>query len=285
MANLLLVLVLAALTGTALSHGMVTTYQTSSGTHQGFILDYYYDRINNLPVPDTASWYTENLDSGFVSPADYGTSDINCHKAATPGTLTTTVPAGSSVKFNWTPTPWPHPYGPILTYVAKCGGSSCVGVDKTTLKWVKIQADGSTFPPSPFPAYIIPSPLHNIIKHERTIVLTSVRCHPVDFATQKWASADLIANNGAWTTTIPASLAPGNYVLRHEIIALHGAGALNGAQNYPQCINIEITGSGTASPTGTLGTALYKNTDPGIYLNPYVTLTSYAMPGPALFTG
>lgn len=74
-------------------------------------------------------------------------------------------------------------------------------------------------------------------------------------------------------------------MLRHEIIALHGAATLNGAQNYPQCINIEITGSGTAAPTGTLGTALYKNTDPGVHLNPYVTLTSYAMPGPALFTG
>lgn len=34
--------------------------------------------------------------------------------------------------------------------------------------------------------------------------------------------------------TVPQHLAPGNYVLRHEIIALHAAGQANGAQNYPQ---------------------------------------------------
>lgn len=91
--------------------------------------------------------------------------------------------------------------------------------------------------------------------------------------------------NFTWSTTIP-NLVKGNYVLRHEIIALHGAASLNGAQNYPQCINIEITGSGTADPPGVLGTDLYSNKDAGILVNPYFPkLTNYSMPGPALFTG
>lgn len=47
---------------------------------------------------------------------------------------------------------------------------------------------------------------------------------------------DLIKNNFSWDLTIP-NLAPGNYVVRHEIIALHAAGQANGAQSYPQCIN------------------------------------------------
>lgn len=107
----------------------------------------------------------------------------------------------------------------------------------------------------------------------------------VEISSQTWAQAKLVQQNGTWSATVPKSLAPGNYVFRHELIALHGANTLNGAQNYPQCFNIKITGSGTANPTGTLGTALYKNTDPGIYLNPYQTITSYKIPGPALFTG
>lgn len=121
--------------------------------------------------------------------------------------------------------------------------------------------------------------------HTRTVA--NHQHYPVNYSTQVWASADLVSQGGVWTTPVPASLAPGNYVFRHEIIALHGAGTLNGAQNYPQCFNIKITGSGTANPTGTLGTALYKNTDPGIYLNPYVTFAAggYKIPGPALFTG
>ncbi|ROV96522.1 hypothetical protein VMCG_07795 [Cytospora schulzeri] len=242
------ILLLTSLASTVVGHGMVTSFQTDGVENQGFILDYYYDRVNGQTVPDIASWYTENLDSGFVAPNNYSSPDIICHKNASPGTLTTSVAAGGTVEFTWAPT-WPHPYGPILTYVAKCGNGDCTEVDKTTLEWVKIQADG------------------------------------IDYDTQIWASQDLIDQNNTWTITVPDSLAPGSYVFRHEIIALHGASTLNGAQNYPQCFNINITGSGTATPTGVLGTELYKNTDPGIYLNPYTTITSYAMPGPTLFSG
>jgi cellulase len=43
------------------------------------------------------------------------------------------------------------------------------------------------------------------------------------------------AENGfSWNVKVPSSLAPGSYVLRHEIIGLHSAGNPNGAQNYPQ---------------------------------------------------
>lgn len=75
-------------------------------------------------------------------------------------------------------------------------------------------------------------------------------------------------------------------MIRHEIIALHGAQSDNGAQNYPQCLNIKVGGSGTVSvPTGTAGTSLYKRTDPGILFNLYTTFTSYTIPGPAVWTG
>lgn len=47
-------------------------------------------------------------------------------------------------------------------------------------------------------------------------------------------------NNFAWNVKIPASLAAGSYVLRHEIIGLHSAGNPNGAQNYPQVSDIAI---------------------------------------------
>ena len=77
----------------------------------------------------------------------------------------------------------------------------------------------------------------------------------------------------------------GHYVFRHEIIACHGCASLNGAQNYPFCLNIDVTGSGTANPTGTVASSLYDENDPGIYFNPYVTMTSYEIPGPALWTG
>lgn len=98
-----------------------------------------------------------------------------------------------------------------------------------------------------------------------------------------WASDELIANNASWAVTIPSTIAPGNYVLRHEIIALHGGGSENGAQLYPFCINLEVTGSGTDVPAGTLGEALYKEDDPGILVNIYVDDLDYIIPGPALY--
>jgi cellulase len=73
------------------------------------------------------------------------------------------------------------------------------------------------------------------------------------------------------------------YVLRHELIALHGA--QNGdAQFYPQCINLEVTGSGSSIPLGgTIGTKLYAPKDPGVVFNLYTKFTTYPLPGPKLW--
>ena len=100
-----------------------------------------------------------------------------------------------------------------------------------------------------------------------------------------WADDELIANGFSWDVTIPANLAPGSYVLRHEIIALHSAGQQNCAQAYPQCINIEVTGGGSATPNGgEPATSFYTPTDPGILFNLYEDFSSYPIPGPPVWT-
>jgi Glycosyl hydrolase family 61. len=72
--------------------------------------------------------------------------------------------------------------------------------------------------------------------------------------------------------------------MRHNIIALHSAGTKDGAQNYPRCLNLKVTGDGTNVPEGTLGEELYTDTDAGILVNIYSTIPKYVMPGPALFS-
>ncbi|EMR68578.1 putative endoglucanase iv protein [Eutypa lata UCREL1] len=100
-----------------------------------------------------------------------------------------------------------------------------------------------------------------------------------------WVTDELIANNFTSSTTIPKNLKAGDYVIRHEIIALHGASSDNGAQAYPQCLNLRVSGSGSVSPSGgTAGTSLYKRGDAGIMFNLYVSYDSYPYPGPALWT-
>jgi cellulase len=139
-----------------------------------------------------------------------------------------------------------------MDYLANCNGP-CETVDKTTLKWFKIDALGMINPTSMTDGY--------------------------------WATDVLIANNNSWTAQIPSGLATGNYVLRHEIIALHAAGSRNGAQNYMQCVNLAIKGTGTANPAGVLATTFYNASDPGVLFDLYSGKTSYTIPGPAVYSG
>ncbi|KAJ1335001.1 lytic cellulose monooxygenase (C1-hydroxylating) [Microdochium nivale] len=227
------------------AHGLVRSFAIDGVFTPGYILDYYYEKQRTGSFPNVAGWYAENTDSGFVDGTSYADPDIICHKKAEPGKSTATVAAGGTVDFQWNTWPQSH-FGPIFTYAAACPSTGCSTVDKTALKWFKIDEAG------------------------------------FNVATQKWKVDDMIANNNTWSTTIPSSLKAGDYVLRHEIIAMHGAQQVNGAQNYPQCVNVKVTGGGSELPEGVAGTSLYTSDHPGIRFNPYTNIASYQVPGPAM---
>ena len=48
-----------------------------------------------------------------------------------------------------------------------------------------------------------------------------------------------------WTETIPRDLKQGEYLIRHEIIALHIA---NRPQFYPECAHLSVMGEGSKMP-------------------------------------
>lgn len=60
----------------------------------------------------------------------------------------------------------------------------------------------------------------------------------------------LNSNCGKRVVTVPASLAPGDYLVRAEAIALHAASSVGGAQFYMTCYQVTVTGSGTVNPPG-----------------------------------
>lgn len=75
-----------------------------------------------------------------------------------------------------------------------------------------------------------------------------------DNSAKKWAVTTLIANKGKSDITVPSALAPGKYLVRQEIIALHEADTAyssnpkRGAQLYISCVQITIgTGGSTVS--------------------------------------
>ena len=74
-------------------------------------------------------------------------------------------------------------------------------------------------------------------------------------------------------------------MLRHEIIALHAAWQYPGAQFYPGCHQLEVTGSGSTVPADNLVAfpGAYKADDPGVVYDAYKP-SEYTIPGPAVFT-
>ncbi|KAK4505522.1 hypothetical protein PRZ48_003485 [Zasmidium cellare] len=238
---------LASLAASISAHGFVQGIVADGTYYEGYNPSFQYQST----PPTVAGWSDpENLSNGYIAPSAFADPDIVCHLSATPGGTSAKVAAGGTVELQWNTWPESH-HGPVLDYLAPVSGE-WADIDKSTLEFFKISEggliDGSSAP-------------------------------------GKWASDDLIANNNTWAVTIPTGIAPGNYVLRHEIIALHSAGQADGAQNYPQCVNLEITGTGTDSPSGAVATSFYKEDDPGILINIYTALDSYTIPGPALYSG
>jgi len=163
--------------------------------------------------------------------------------------LVANISAGDQITAKWAQ--WTHQQGPVMVWMYACpsGFKSC---DGKGAGWFKIDQEGMTAPP-----------------------LTGTN----------WGTA-VVEAKLAWTSTIPKSLAPGNYLIRHELLALHQA---NTPQFYPECAQLYVSGSGTAVPSGAYLTAIpaYATaTDPSVDIDIYTsTATTYTPPGPAVWTG
>ncbi|KAL0957073.1 hypothetical protein HGRIS_003170 [Hohenbuehelia grisea] len=141
----------------------------------------------------------------------------------------------------------------MLTYLAKCPGSSCTGVNANSLSWFKIDQSG-----------LISGTVGNGV----------------------WGSGLMIQQNNSWTSTIPSTVPAGAYLIRFETIALHSMPA----QFYPECAQLQITGGGTREPTSSelvKFPGAYKASDPGVTVDLYTqqaqTQTQYIIPGPPLY--
>jgi hypothetical protein len=138
-----------------------------------------------------------------------------------------------------------------MVWMYKCAGdfSGCTGSGKS---WFKIDQDGMDAPP---------------------------------LSGTSWGTAK-VYKNLYWESTIPASLAPGNYLIRHELLALHQA---NAPQFYAECAQLVVSGSGTASPSGEYLANIpgyASQNDPGIMVDTYGSkATTYTPPGPKVWTG
>ncbi|KAG6843485.1 hypothetical protein H0H87_003970 [Tephrocybe sp. NHM501043] len=195
--------------------------------------------------------------------------DLNCGSGASTASDIGEAMPGSKLTFQWSVdengTHWAHNTGPLMTYVASCN-TTCDKFDSTQAKWFKIDQQG----------------------------------HKPDGDGNRWVQENMKASlvitpptvNGDFVNvTIPANLAPGDYLIRHEIIALHNANATNpeGAEFYPSCAQVKVGGTQTGKPTDAELVSFpggYSLKDPGITckdINVFSNQT-YVFPGPPVAT-
>ncbi|KAJ3986403.1 glycosyl hydrolase family 61-domain-containing protein [Lentinula detonsa] len=183
--------------------------------------------------------------------------DLNCGLSAQFAADVADANPGDDLAFDWRggdDQNWPHNTGPMLTYMTSCGSSSCTTYNSSSSKWFKIQQVARISTGGP------------------------------------WAQEAVMEGFPA-NVTLPSTLAPGNYLIRHEILGLQGAVSVGGAEFYPACSQIKVGGSQTGGPSEdelVLLPGAYSDTDPGIYdPNVYDPSASYTFPGPpvAAFAG
>ena len=141
---------------------------------------------------------------------------------------------------------WPHNTGPMFAYLAKCEGTTCDKFDSSEAKWFKINQVGQKS----------------------------------NSAT--WFQQDIM-NGGVYSVDLPSNLAAGDYLIRHEILALHNAQTEGGAEFYPSCSQLRVGGAQSGQPASTVSfPGAYSPTDPGILINVYSMTGQYQFPGPAV---
>ncbi|KAF8648202.1 hypothetical protein AX16_006341 [Volvariella volvacea WC 439] len=238
---------LLRLTDVVLGHGYVQEITLGSTKYTGYLP--YQD-------PYTGAQRIVRKIPGNGPVENLSLIDVQCNGwsaggvvGSAPAPLIGTVAAGSQVKLNWTQWPDSH-VGPMITYMARAPSEITSWSPGTSAVWFKVHEAGKT-------------------------------------SDGKWAATDVLyANNHIYTFTIPRNLRPGQYIIRHEILALHAAWAYPGVQVYPSCIQVQVTGSGNAYPTSFVSfPGAYTSSTPGIVYDAYTNTGSYPIPGPAVWTG
>ncbi|KAI1789070.1 glycosyl hydrolase family 61-domain-containing protein [Ganoderma leucocontextum] len=183
-----------------------------------------------------------------------GTSNVNLVCGQGAENAATVVPAnpGSKVAFTWVSGNggnWPHNTGPLMTYMALCEGTTCDKYDATNANWFKIDQAGQKSDGS------------------------------------GWWMMDIMEGK-SYTVTVPDEVAPGEYLIRHEIIALQNAASVGGVEFYPSCTQVRVGGNGKGVPSPTVHfPGGYTETDPGLYTpDVYQPGFVYQFPAPALAT-
>ncbi|CAG7561979.1 unnamed protein product [Fusarium equiseti] len=192
----------------------------------------------------------KNAPAGSISPND---KDFVCNKGSTAAADVFKVKAGDEVglKQAFGGTGMQHP-GPIQVYAAKVDNAATA--DPSNLDWYKI--------------------------HQGLVCKSG---SPEQLRGPSWCSWD----EDSVHFKIPSTLPDGQYIVRGEHIALHGAHG-GEAEFYTACAQLEISGNSASSIPGTSVKipGVYKQDDPAVNFSLWGSSTAYDLtPGPDVIPG
>ncbi|KAH7413229.1 glycoside hydrolase family 61 protein-like protein [Cadophora sp. MPI-SDFR-AT-0126] len=249
MCRLLLILT-ASLLDVVVAHGGTSNYTVNGVDYAGYDPTYPSSQQDGQPWLIQRKW--TSIDPIF-SP---NSTSLACNFPGTPAPSSIPILPGQNITAIYYF--WLHTVGPMTVMMADCG-ASCETFNPAEGKWFKIA--------------------------ERGLLTGTVR-------EGMWAQRDFTHWDGTpdlWTEMIPRGLRRGNYLIRHEIIALHIA---HRPQFYPQCAHLSVGGEGQDVPGEEFLTSIpgmWNMTQPEINLDIYTddigNATTYEIPGPPVWTG
>ncbi|KAI0033873.1 glycoside hydrolase family 61 protein, partial [Vararia minispora EC-137] len=189
-----------------------------------------------------------------------GVDNVNlpCGSHAQPAALHADAAPGSNLSVFWTDAGgqnWPHRVGPVMTYMAACtGAADCASFNASNAQWFKIDQLGLQ-----------------------------------DAQSGLWWHNEFMQGRSL-SMSIPENIAPGNYLLRSEIIALHLMPEPNGVEFYPACAQLSIAAPNTTTSSTTFASltpnatvsfpGAYAANDAGIFApGVFDTPVTYTFPG------
>ncbi|KAJ7647793.1 glycosyl hydrolase family 61-domain-containing protein [Roridomyces roridus] len=294
MHSILIAAILLASSSLVLGHGQVNRVTVGSIANSG--PNQYWAGDAKNKVTATRVMYQASSPAYVLYDDFTDNSKMSCEGSAkSPAPRTISVAAGQELTVYWQGAtgelngqpgtgsltaynPWVHAMGFVFDYITSCNGD-CTTFDSTNAGWTKIAHAGIDM------TQTISNDLRQTMKNKPEPYYPSS-------GPGLWAMAKMVQQGSAWNIRIPASLESGQYLIRHELAAVHNpknSDPTTGPQLYIACIQLDVTNGGDRFlPAGTQSNALYLPN--GAFANTNVLSSSFnpakvVIPGPAIWDG
>jgi hypothetical protein len=174
-----------------------------------------YDPYGDEKMQDSADFMVQRKWITNNPIFETSNSSLSCNTPGTPARSYIPVTAGQNITAVYAY--WVHTVGPMIAWLAYCANDAndCRTFDSSTADWFKFGQQGL---------------LEGTIEQGTWF----------QKAFSRWDGSPSL-----WSETIPKTLMPGKYLVRHEIISLHSA---NKPQFYPECAHLDVQGEGKEYP-------------------------------------